>query len=369
MTANGLNRILSSLVRAAITAGSCCFSGAIAADEFVTCYPSYGYLEADHWVVPMRLWVHERRGGAESLSVVIAESIGEYSSVELKNFRQRIAPFLADSESREEVRFIFDNDPEDEEFRVSGSAGGFPKSDLNGLIEGTIALSWKKAEELLHLQKSANGWLTYQVTSDEHTGAGKIQLLQPTGISVISDIDDTIKVTEIPAGSRVVVRNTFFADFVAAPGMADQYHGWQNASFHYVSGSPWQLYDPLSEFLLSEPPSFPSGTFHMKNVRKNLLSARSWRDLTELVTNENVTFDQKVSQITTIMKHFPDRQFILVGDSGEKDPEVYREIQASFPKQVREIRIRDVVNDRKLNPLRLEGMQIIPAPAIAKRKP
>ena len=166
---------------------------------------------------------------------------------------------------------------------------------------------------------------------------------------MISDIDDTIKITEIPAGSKVVVRNTFFRDFVAAPEMAKMYQGFNGASFHYVSGGPWQLYGPLSEFLFSEKGGFPEGTFHMKQVSKNLLSADTWEDLKELVTNENVTFEQKVSQISEIMQSFPERKFILVGDSGEKDPEVYREIKKKFPNQVQEIRIRDVVNDREKN--------------------
>jgi Uncharacterized conserved protein (DUF2183) len=96
---------------------------------------------------------------------------------------------------------------------------------------------------------------------------------------VISDIDDTIKITEIPAGFKVVVINTFFRDFVAAPEMAKMYQGFNGASFHYVSGGPWQLYGPLSEFLFSEKAGFPEGTFHMKQVSKNLLSAATWEDL------------------------------------------------------------------------------------------
>ena len=53
--------------------------------------------------------------------------------------------------------------------------------------------------------------------------------------------------------------------------------------------------------------------------------------LRELVTNENLTYEQKTAQIGTIMERFPQRPFILVGDTGEKDPEVYRAIKARFP--------------------------------------
>ncbi|HEV2843256.1 MAG TPA: App1 family protein, partial [Thermoanaerobaculia bacterium] len=150
------------------------------------------------------------------------------------------------------------------------------------------------------------------------------------------------------------------------PEMAAMYKGLQGASFHYVSGGPWQLYEPLSEFLFSEGIGFPEGTFHMKNVRKNLLSANSWEDLKVLVTNESATMDQKLSQISEIMRRFPERKFILIGDSGEKDPEVYRKIRERFHDQVLEIRIRDVVNDRERNPGRLQGMTIILTPTVAR---
>lgn len=103
---------------------------------------------------------------------------------------------------------------------------------------------------------------------------------------------------------------------------------------------------------------------HLKQVTKNPLSISTWKMLSELVTNENVTYNQKIDQISQIFRHFPEREFILVGDSGERDPEVYREISRRFPDQVVEIIIRDVVNDRNNRPERLEGMSVIPAPTI-----
>jgi phosphatidate phosphatase APP1 len=45
----------------------------------------------------------------------------------------------------------------------------------------------------------------------------------PGGLSVISDIDDPIKVTEVPAGHRILYLNTFVREFRSAPGMADRY--------------------------------------------------------------------------------------------------------------------------------------------------
>lgn len=181
---------------------------------------------------------------------------------------------------------------------------------------------------------------------------------------MISDIDDTIKVTEIPAGPEIVVRNTLLRDYKAAPEMAAKYKEWHGAAFHYVSGGPWQMYDPLSEYLIDSKQGFPEGSFHMKNVPKNLFSTSSWKELKGLITDSQHTYDHKVAEITLLMQRFPQRQFILVGDSGEKDPEVYREVREKFRQQVREIWIRDIVNDREENPGRLATMKVIPATTV-----
>lgn len=328
-------------------------------DKLVTMYPTYGYQQEGNWVIPMRVWVHERRDLAEKIISKMVSSLSEFEPKEISNFRSRIQDFVADSESRERVTFVFDHDPQMQEFRVQNGQSEYPKSDQNGLIEGVIKISDTKANELLRRQDSQSGWLRYRATSKGHIGVGRVRLLASTGLSVISDIDDTIKITDIPAGAKVVIKNTFFRDFVAVPEMAKMYQEWNNASFHFVSGSPWQLYRPLAEFLFSEKGGFPEATFHMKNVRENPLSADTWEDFNEFVSNENVTFDQKISQISAIMQRFPARKFILIGDSGEKDPEVYREIKNKFPNQVQEIRIRDVVNDSVKNSSRLQGMTII----------
>lgn len=335
-------------------------------EEEVIFYNTYGYEQGVEWIIPMRAYVIESRKGFERIVTGLFTSRRNLSSEEREIFRSRIADFLADSESGEEVIFVFENDPNEEEFRILDSEGNIVQTNLNGVVEGYISLSKEKAEELLKAQKSKNGWLKVSAASDEHTGTGYIQLIPSGGLSVISDIDDTIKITGLPLGRNFVIQKTFFEEFKAAPQMARRYQKWEEASFHYVSGAPWQLYRPLSEFLLSSEEGFPKGTFHMKFVPKNLISINTWRSLSDLTTNENVTYDQKIRQISRIMESFPGRKFILVGDSGERDPEVYRVIQERFPKQVNEIFIRDVVNDRKLNPMRLEGMVIIPAPTFVR---
>jgi phosphatidate phosphatase APP1 len=118
------------------------------------------------------------------------------------------------------------------------------------------------------------------------------------------------------------------------------------------------LYVPLAEYLIDGAGGFPAGSFHMKSVPKNLAEPSTWEDLHKLL-DDSATYKQKVEQISALLTNFPNRRFILIGDSGEKDPEVYAKIRETFGAQVQEIRIRDVVNDREKNPARLAGMTII----------
>ena len=59
---------------------------------------------------------------------------------------------------------------------------------------------------------------------------GHVSLVEPKGISIISDIDDTIKDTQILAGARTVLSNTFFKESRDVPGMADAYMHWVSLS-------------------------------------------------------------------------------------------------------------------------------------------
>lgn len=348
--------------------------------EQVTFYPTYGYRHDNGWRIPMRVWVHEERGlikhvgrliqhATEQLvDVEVAEkaiarlaSMDQLASQQRQRFRSRIAPFVMDSESRETVIFQFDKDSDQEKFRVRNEAGEFADTDLSGRVEGFLDLSEMKAKTLQKTQGTQPGWLTYHVVSQGHSGAGRIKLIDPQGFSVISDIDDTVKITGIPEGKAVVLRRTFFEEFSASPGMAQMYQQLgPEVSFHYVSGGPWQMYGALVDFLFSPQVGFPPGSFHMKDVRTHPLDPNSWEDLWKLVASgpQGATFEGKIQQISEIMGRFPEKKFILIGDSGEKDPEVYHTIREQFPTRVQEIRIREVSSSAGE---RLKEMKIIDA--------
>ncbi|KAF9139689.1 hypothetical protein BG015_001933 [Linnemannia schmuckeri] len=161
---------------------------------------------------------------------------------------------------------------------------------------------------------------------------GIVNLIDPEGISIISDIDDTIKETDVVAGARIILRNTFLNDMMDVPGMAKVYKNWwkQGAAIHYVSNSPWQLIPSLLEFFHTH--KFPPGSAHLR-LHDSVLKTYF------MTPGEN-----KRKSIREILLDFPGRKFILVGDSGEIDMEIYTEMAVAFPEQVFRIFIRDITS-------------------------
>ncbi len=339
-------------------------------EKQVTFYPSYGYQRAGDWHIPLRIWVREPadfplRLASKFIRRLLRNKAGldALTPVQKDRFKQRAEAFIADRESREQVRFCFADDAEQTVFSLY-DAQGRSTTDFNGLLEGTLVLTAAKAAQLLATQANDSAWLKLNAVSAKHYGSGYIRLIPPTGASVISDIDDTIKVTGFVEGADVVLRRTFFEDFIAAPGMAERYRALPaETSFHYVSGGPWQLYPVLAEFLFGPAAGFPLGSVHMKNVRTNLLEAASYEDIWKLLVGGSgqATMAQKHTQITTLLQHFPQRRFTLIGDSGEHDPEIFRGIRAAFPQQIAEIMIRDVAGDAGTE--RLDGMTVMRVPS------
>jgi len=208
------------------------------------------------------------------------------------------------------------------------------KSKKNGQFRGTIFIPESDADTIAMVVGPARH-IPYTIHSkwDMATSLqGLVRLIDDEGVSIISDIDDTVKHTDV-ATRRAMLANTFLHDFDTVPGMVDLYQKWQEqgASFHYVTSCPWQLYEPIAE--LFHQRGLPDGSFHMKSVRfrdstvLQLFIARRWG---------------KRKAIKQILRTFPQRRFVLVGDSGEKDPETYGVMARKFPKQIAKIFIRDL---------------------------
>lgn len=173
------------------------------------------------------------------------------------------------------------------------------------------------------------------VVDDDQGHRAQAHFIAREGTSVISDIDDTVKDTGVLDG-RSLWRSTFYAPFKAVPGMATllaRIAGPQGA-VHYVSSSPWHLYTPLREWLAAD--GFPVSSLHLKQIR---LKDSAIFDILKSPA------DLKPPVIAGILQRYPRRKFTLVGDSGEKDPEIYADIARRFRDQVTRILIRRAPGD------------------------
>lgn len=306
----------------------------ISVDDTVVIYPSYGRLAEDgrSWRIEVCGTVYESgsisRHKQMLLRLMQRVAKVEPAAAERALFDERVRAFIAPTErgKRVVVRLA------DQTFRIR------KKTQRNGRFVGRVRLSAEIIESLMADGAVSNGWVELSVLGPDGTDwqQGRVKLLGAEGISVISDIDDTLKVTEVHSRSSLIA-NTFLREFRAVDGMAARYQEWaaEGVDFHYVSSSPWQLFNPLCE--LFEQAGYPAGSFHLRSFR---LREHMLRRLL-LIRRHG-----KVKTIRSILRQFPQRSFVLIGDSGEKDPEIYGALARRYRSQVRAILIRQVPDCR-----------------------
>lgn len=171
-------------------------------------------------------------------------------------------------------------------------------------------------------------------------------LVPPPGadFGVISDVDDTVLQTNVTSFIKMA-RATFLGNArlrLPFEGVAAFYRalhrgrsGSQRNPMFYVSSSPWNLYDLLSEFFnLQDIPVGP------------VLFLRDW-GLTDqgFLPLKNRAY--KLSYIKEIIETFRNLSFILIGDSTQEDPEIYTEVVSLYPKRIQAVYIRNVERDPK----------------------
>lgn len=221
-----------------------------------------------------------------------------------------------------------DDDDNDDHSSISSTCGTTLTTSSSGFLSGQFHVPTDKVldSRLIQIQSTCKEGNNHRFSPNY----GIVNLVEPTGLSIISDIDDTIKDTRILSGARAVLSKTFFEAPEDVSGMSDAYMSWylQGASFHYVSNSPFQLMPMLDKFLRDA--NFPPGSMHLRDDSK-LLS--------RLVETPG---QAKRDAIIRILEDFPQRKFILVGDSGELDLEIYTRLATEFPDQILKIYIRDV---------------------------
>lgn len=159
---------------------------------------------------------------------------------------------------------------------------------------------------------------------------------------VISDFDDTIAVTNVMRGASML-ESAFLKDGQTHPpveGMAKWYQCLKTGQaerpvFALVSGSPMEFAERIRAFLTKN--GFPQFGLYLRDLGPATLS------------------DYKQPVIRQLLKAVP-QKVVLVGDSGERDPEVYAQIQAEFPDRVLATYIHDV--GRSQDPKRFRNMML-----------
>jgi len=164
-----------------------------------------------------------------------------------------------------------------------------------------------------------------------------VPIMIDKGVGIISDFDDTVIVSDVT--NKLKLAYTLLAknykQRVLVLGMKEHFEEIlaQNAknfpsTLFFLTGSPKQLFDAINQFL--DFHHFPSHQLLAKQVHGDA---------------SDPLFDQlayKTKQIENLFAFYPKMQWVLFGDSGEKDREVYEAIAKKYPKRVRAFYIRDV---------------------------
>ncbi|KAF3769724.1 hypothetical protein M406DRAFT_284171 [Cryphonectria parasitica EP155] len=227
------------------------------------------------------------------------------------NLMARLGPFLTTPLVQHAVTLFFYNDSQSQSRTVeTNDAGHF---------------SMRAALDFVptHVRVLAN---------EDLSTVQEIKIIDDDGISVISDIDDTIKNSSISMGAREIFRNTFIRDLkdLSIEGVREWYGELykMGVSFHYCSNSPWQLFPVIATFFRHA--GLPPGSLHLKQYSGML------QGIFEPVA------ERKKGTLEKILRDFPRRRFILVGDSGEADLEVYTDLAVAHPGRIIAVFIRDV---------------------------
>lgn len=283
------------------------------------------------WKIPIHGWVYEPQSSVVRASLFEAALSAKYqidvSDTQRETFEKRVNLLIADNERGKKIVI-----------RLADDTFALPKTTPNGHFYHIINLT---PEEAISHINPANHTIHFRAvlsSSDTREFSGEVKLYPPTGLTVISDIDDTVKRTGV-TNTEELMRSTFLLPFSSIAGMSRAYQQMESkgAQFHYVSSSPWQLYPELLSMLNQS--DFPWASFTLKSVR--------FRDKTVFGLFKK-GIETKPQQISKLINRYPKRDFILVGDSGEHDPEVYQAIYKEFPGQVKAIWIRDIGSDGQI---------------------
>jgi phosphatidate phosphatase APP1 len=209
---------------------------------------------------------------------------------------------------------------------------------------------------------NTEGWLPYEIAYDPPPKKRVVQqqnrfpgeMLIPSrsaSFGIISDIDDTIIHTGVASTLKWrLLFNTFLKNAesrIPLEGASEFYHmlhrgasGREANPLFYVSNSPWNLYRYLEHFLKVH--QFPKGPILLRDFR------------TPFDRTPKPKMPHKQHEIRNILKTYPHLQFILIGDSGEHDADIYMEVAEEYPGRIKAIYLRSVRHKKKM--MRIQGL-------------
>ncbi|KAF9011978.1 hypothetical protein BDQ17DRAFT_1298352 [Cyathus striatus] len=176
---------------------------------------------------------------------------------------------------------------------------------------------------------------------DNRVFTGTIFISPDSGFGVISDIDDTIKITNV-LSTAGELEETFLNEPKPVPGMPELYASLATSlsdpQFIYVTGSPFQLY-PFLNFFVDTTYSASKGPIFTQNF-----TFADIPSLINLLKDSNAILQgYKEGMIDRIRGMYPHKKFLTVGDSTQRDPEVYADAYVKYgPSTVACIWIRAV---------------------------
>ncbi|MBF0500381.1 MAG: DUF2183 domain-containing protein [Candidatus Riflebacteria bacterium] len=169
-----------------------------------------------------------------------------------------------------------------------------------------------------------------------------VQLPVKPNFLIISDIDDTVLVTQVLEKWQAL-KNTFFLNWKnrkPVPGTPDIYRKLAGGTASeptnllvFLSGSPIYLAPRLEGFFQIN--QFPS---HTSILRRLGIKEDIWDRLLHKTSQDKDPADiqeYKLTKLAALFRSYPDLPIILLGDSGEKDPETFQKIVETYPGHVR----------------------------------
>ena len=160
------------------------------------------------------------------------------------------------------------------------------------------------------------------------TGNATSYLVSENGLIIVSDIDDTLRVTKIYEPAQGLL-NTFAKPFTPWMNMPSIYSNWSaslpDMHFHYLTTTPEQITPNYMQFIYD---TYPGGSFDTRPLNFSDVSA---------------TLSIRKALLVKIFQSFPHRKFILIGDTSNSDVmRDYPAMATEFPGQVQCIFLRNI---------------------------